>query len=119
MATTSPKSPHKKEEKSLLQEAWEKDSKLVKGVFRNLETPGMALKFSFRKYPQDRLTKYLLEDGKEYDLPVAVVKHLNSGCSYMVHKYAQDSAGKILPMVGKRVSRYQFQPSSYLEASGE
>ena len=39
--------------------------------FSNLETPGARLDFTLQG------NRYHLEDGKEYDLPISVIEHLN------------------------------------------
>lgn len=60
---------------------YEIDNQLETGIFRFLEVPGGTFKFPFRKWTQDKIERYELEDGKEYTLPKKVIDHLND-CYY-------------------------------------
>jgi hypothetical protein len=59
------------------------ESRLVKGIFQDNEVKGGTVKFSFKKFKGDPIQTYAFTDGCEYEIPLAVVKHLNSGCFYM------------------------------------
>lgn len=92
------------------------DRRKLKGVFRDLEVKGGVLKFAFKKWKGDDICFYELHDGQEYELPVAVVKHLNNLC------YHEDSYSKDLisadgrPMKNpnsKKITRFSFQSSEY------
>jgi hypothetical protein len=50
----------KKEASDLLAARHKENTKLVKGVFKNLEAPGGTLEFPFREYPQDPIRLYRL-----------------------------------------------------------
>ena len=56
------------------------DARLIHGRFVNRESPGGTLKFYFKKWKGDKLERYELVDGKDYDLPIGVIKHLVNGC---------------------------------------
>lgn len=88
------------------------DAKLVKGVFQDNEVKGGHVTFPFKKWKGDELKVYTLIDGEEYELPIAVVKHLNSGCCYDQHSYLQDVHGKPLKS-GRKVHRFAFKVSEY------
>ena len=104
----------KKEAADLLAAKHKEDSKLVKGTFKNLECPGGGLEFSFRMYPQDPLCLYRLEDGKSYEVPLAVAKHINVTCNERQHKYIIDIEGnKTIDLVKNR-QRYQFLSNEFM-----
>ena len=104
----------KKTKEDRLEKEWKENSRKVRGIFRCLEAPGNSLNFSFKAYPKDQLTRYSLQDGREYELPLAVIKHINTNCSYPVNEWAQDANGNKLPIIGRRIQRFQFQPLEYL-----
>lgn len=89
---------------------WKEESRLVKGIFRCHEPRGGSVTFSFKKYKWDPTKTYTLVDGHEYELPLAVARHLNQNCNYSVHQHILDSQGKpILDVGGKQVSRMNFE----------
>ena len=88
------------------------DSRMVKGIFQDNEVKGGSVHFFFRKWKGDPVAEYKLIDGKEYELPLGVVKHLNSGCCYEEHSYLMDPQGKHLK-TGRKVHRFSFKSSEY------
>lgn len=60
---------------------YEIDQELITGIFRYLEVPGSTFKLTFKKFIQDEIEKYELEDGKEYTLPKKVIDYIND-CYY-------------------------------------
>lgn len=104
----------KKEASDLLASKHKEDSKLVKGTFKNLECPGGGLEFSFRMYPQDPLCLYKFEDGKAYEVPLVVAKHINQTCNERQHKYIIDVEGKKTVDVVKNRQRYQFLSNEFM-----
>lgn len=107
-------SERKKEAKELLEKQWKEESILVKGVFKNLECPGATESFPFRKYPQDNPMIYTLEDGKTYEIPLAVARHINNTCNEKVHKYIVDSEGKKTIDRTKGRQRFQFLSTEFM-----
>lgn len=95
----------------------QEESKLVKGIFQDNEVKGGCIEFPFRKFKGDPIVFYKLVDGGEYELPLAVVKHLNSNCFYAQDAYSKDLVtvdGK--PMKNpnsKRFHRFSFKVSEY------
>jgi len=66
------------------------ESKPVKGIFRNFETPGGEFTFPYLAYKGDPLAMYKLRDGKEYTIPLGVARHLRHHCEYPVRGWAVD-----------------------------
>lgn len=104
----------KKEVADLLAAKHKEDSKLVKGTFKNLECPGGGLEFTFRMYPQDPLCKYTFEDGKSYEVPLAVARHINVVCNERQHKYIIDMNGQKTIDLVKNRQRYQFLSNEFM-----
>lgn len=104
--------------KKLLEEFMKDELRLVKGIFQNFETPGMALPVHVKKYPGHVFNR-VLEDGKEYEIPLYVARHLNGidvtareidgklgTCSYEVHQYIVDKNG--IPIVSRQKRKHRF-----------
>jgi len=91
-----------------LKKMHKEDSKLVKGRFSCHEPKGGSVKFSFRKYKEDPVKHYHLMDGMEYELPLAVAKHLNN-CGWEVHAHILDKDGNPVVGTGKKEHRFTFQ----------
>jgi len=89
------------------------ESRLVKGKFMCHEPKGGSVKFSFRKYKEDPTKHYHLIDGQEYELPIAVVKHLNN-CGWEIHSNLLDAQGNPYVGTGKIERRFTFQGSDYI-----
>lgn len=70
-----------------------RDSELVVGVFKNMETPGGSLRFGYHKYHNDPYEVYELFDGETYQLPRGVAKHLNNNCFYKEYRHMQGQFG--------------------------
>ena len=87
----------------------DKDRELVRGIFKFYESPGFTLSFCFRKYKEDKTTRYDLQDGGIYTIPLGVAKHLNTNGSYPVHQYAKDEKGNAIQKIGHKVHRFGFQ----------
>jgi hypothetical protein len=104
----------KKEAKELLDKKWKEDSRLVKGVFKNLECPGGSLEFPYREYPQDPYMIYKMEDGGTYEVPLGVAKHINVRCNEKMHEHIVDANGKKTVDVVKGRQRYQFLSTEFM-----
>jgi len=95
----------------------QEESRIIKGVFQDNELKGGTVKFPFKKYKGDKIITYSLTDGCEYELPLAVVRHLNSGCAYTEDSYLNGlvtSDGK--PMKNpnpKKKHRFNFKIAEY------
>jgi hypothetical protein len=106
-----PEKPEKNHQsKALLNKFIEEETKLVKGVFRNFETPGGSSRIQVRKYPGIPMFDMVMEDGKTYEVPLYIARHLNGTdvtaekagkrihtCAYPTHGFKMDSSGT-LPM---------------------
>jgi hypothetical protein len=108
----------KKEAKEKLNKQYKEESKLVKGIFKNIEAPGAGVEFPFIKIPHDPIRYYRFEDNKEYEIPLYLAKHINVTCNEKAVETFKDldnnptSIPKIRT-VPKR-QRYQFLSSEYM-----
>jgi hypothetical protein len=98
---------------------WTEDSKIVRGIFRNHEIPGTSVTFPFRKYKQDHVKEYTLQDGQVYELPRMVATHLNNNCQYTIHKHATDENGKPIAIVGTKIQRFSFYPTDFSDVGAD
>jgi len=86
------------------------ETKLVKGRFRNYETPGGSLRVQIRKYPGIPAFDKMMNDNQMYEVPLYVARHLNGvdkvaeGCNCKINTCAwpthgfQWEADKPMPM---------------------
>lgn len=94
------KAPKKK---TLAEIRREEGDQLFEGRFRNLESPGSELTFTYN------MKKYTLKDGEVTKLPLRVAKHLNN-CYYKVHHTRIDGDVKTPHKdIGKKVDRFAFE----------
>ena len=84
---------------------------MVTGVFRNLETPGQDIKFSYAdsEYPAKF---YKLYHNKEATIPRKVADHVNN-CSYTDKKTIFDSSGNPIGSEEIVIQRFWFGNMSY------
>lgn len=143
VATTEARTVHiTKEAKELakdkLKELIQQETKMVRGIFQNLECPGGAATITVQKYPGVPKFTKTMTDGAEYEIPLYVARFLNGvdisagalgdpnkkdtkigTCSYPVHGFLSkgDSLVKsdynpeiAVPIVGQisRKRRYGF-----------
>lgn len=120
----------KKAAKERLQKLMQEESRLVKGIFKCYECPGASATFSVKKYPNQQTKTYTFTDGKEYEVPLWVARHLNgidaaapelkgkvNSCAYPVHQYHIDAkTGLSSVEVGTVRRRYGFQSLDFMEA---
>ena len=85
-----------------------RDSRLVKGKFQCHEPRGGSVKFSFKAYKGDPVKTYEFHDGHEYEIPLAVARHLNNNCNYPVYSEILGPDGLRTSEVGKKVQRFNF-----------
>lgn len=67
----------KDESKRLLKQFIEEETKIVKGKFRNFETPGTNARIQVKKYAEVPMFDKIMEDGWTYEVPLYVARHLN------------------------------------------
>ena len=96
----------------------QEDARIVKGVFQDNEIKGGSITFPFKKWKGDKIEIYRLIDGQEYELPLGVVKHLNSNCFYQEDAYANGLVtpdGKPLKNPNpKKKHRFSFKVAEYM-----
>jgi hypothetical protein len=93
-----------------------KDRELVRGIFRFFEVPGGNLSFSFRKYREDDIENYSLNDGEIYTLPRGVAHHLSNNCWYPEHAYKNDENSRNVSQVTKKKRRCSFEPLDFMDS---
>ena len=92
----------------------DRDREKVKGMFKFYEVPGGTLSFVYRAYKGDPVEKYTMIDGKIYEIPLGVAKHLNKNGWYPVHKYAKIEGGTEMRL-GEKVHRFGFQSLDFID----
>lgn len=92
----------------------DKDRQKVKGIFQFHECPGGELSFVFRFYREDPIEKFTLQDGKTYELPLGVARHLNQNGWYPVHHYQTDETGAPVMEIGEKRNRYSFRSLEFM-----
>ena len=103
-----------KKASDLCEKARKEDSKMVKGIFKNLEAPGGDVEFAFRKHKGDSIMIYTMKDGETYTIPLGVAKHLNIDTRVPIHSHLCDSEGKPMTCANKFRERYQFLSTEYM-----
>ena len=93
----------------------DKDREMVRGIFRFFEVPGGTMAFSFRKYKEDEIETYTLEDGSIYTIPRGVAHHLSNNCWYPEHAYKMDEQGKPSVQITKKKRRCSFEPLDFMD----
>lgn len=104
----------KKKASELIEKARKEDSKLVKGVFKNLECPGGDLQFAYHAYKGEPTRVYHMIDGDEYEIPLGVAKHINQQCKYRKSKHLIGKDGKRMIVADKPTERYQFVSTDFM-----
>jgi hypothetical protein len=103
----------KKNNEEKLAKMHEADNILVKGIFTCLEPKGGDITFPYRKYKEDKTVNYHFEDGKEYEIPICVAKHLNN-CGWEVNAHLLDKNGDTYVGIGKKEKRFVFQSNELI-----
>jgi len=93
----------------------DKDREMVRGIFRFFEVPGGNMSFSFKKYKQDEVESYSLNDGEIYTIPRGVAHHISNDCWYPEHAYKQDENGRHTTQVTKKKRRCSFEPLDFMD----
>lgn len=105
----------KEEIKKELKRRRERDSQMVKGIFRFHEVPGGTLRFVFKAYKEDPVERYDLVDGTIYTIPLGVALHLNTNVWYPQHAYQLDKDGKPQMQIAKKIRRASFQSLEFMD----
>jgi len=90
------------------------DSKLVKGIFHNMESPGGDLMFAYHAYKGEPTRVYHLIDGHEYEIPLGVAKHINRQCKYKKSRYLVDKDGNRIIGADTPIERYKFVSTDFM-----
>lgn len=93
----------------------DRDREQVRGIFRFYECEGGLLQFIFKKYKEDELESYSLQDGAIYTLPLGVAKHLNQNGWYPEYHYAPSIDGPPLAKIKHKIRRFGFQSLEFLD----
>lgn len=109
----------KAEVDAMIKKMRSEDEKLIKGMFEFTEAEGGFFKFTYRKYPGDRIQVYEFIHGEICTVPMGIVKHLN-GTKKKIRRYSnveQPSNGPVkTPREFESISRVRFVPSEFLAA---
>jgi len=89
------------------------DARTVKGVFEFRDLPGGVLEFYDKKWKGEKIQFYKLIDGEEYDLPISVVRKLNSECYMKENSHLLGPDGNHIK-THKKKHRFAFKISEYL-----
>ena len=114
---TGKRSPaEKKKLEEMREKQREEDSRMVTGVFKNLESKGGTAIFPYRVYKEDPYRTYELVDGVTYTIPLGLAKHLNNGTQVNEREYAAgpDGVKKLYTIVRSKRSRFQFLSTEYM-----
>ena len=85
------------------------DRKLVKGLFKYYEIPGGKFSFIFKEHKDDPIKTYEFEDGKVYEIPLGVARHLNKNVWYPKHMHSIDENGNPHVRIGQKIRRVGFE----------
>ena len=97
-----------KEKEAERKRQFEKDHKMIKGIFHFKEVPGGTLCFSYSKYKETPL-RYALVDGETYELPYMVAKHLAKDVFTEVFQNQVDKDGRQIAVATSKIHRTGFE----------
>ena len=91
-------------------------SKMVTGIFKNIEAPGGDLTFSYRRYKEDPIRTYSFLDGQKYTIPLHLAKHINNQTAVPERDYVKNADGtpQLVTMIKSTRQRYQFLSTEYM-----
>ena len=106
----------KKKLEDLRQQKRDEDSKIVTGMFKNLECKGGELKLTYRTYKEDPYRTYTFEDGQTYSIPIGLAKHINKGTNIPEREYATGPDGhkKLYTIIRSKRDRFQFVSTEFM-----
>ena len=90
-----------------------KESRVVKGTFMYHEQPGGTLKFCFRKFKGEPISKWEFKDGEEREVPFYIAKHLKESGIYKTNVKEIGPDGKYKASIPVR--RYSFDVYDFIE----
>lgn len=70
-----------------------KDAQIVRGRFRNYETPGGATEFSLKLHKGDEVVNWLFEDDGVYSVPLGVARHLKENTWSPIYSHVPGEVG--------------------------
>jgi hypothetical protein len=88
----------------------EEEIKLVRGRFRNFESPGGSLRVQIKKYKEVAMFDKTLSDNCEYEIPLYVARHLN-GVDHIAHELNGKINTCSYPVHGHLMSGTEWAPS--------
>ena len=100
--------------KTKLEALIKKDTKMVKGMFKNHEIQGGNVKFFFKKYKEVPVGNYDFTDGEVYTIPYMDAEHINTNCAYPVHEYYRNDENKTQSRIGSKIQRFSFVPLDFV-----
>ena len=80
--------------RKFIETEYKKDHRPVRGIFHFHERPGQSIRFPFRKYRQDPVMHFELEDGQIYTIPYMVARHLAENCYIATSQGGMNEFGK-------------------------
>lgn len=104
----------KKQASGTLRYQRDKDQEKVKGIFKYYEVPGGSVSFVFKEYKEDEVERYDFIDGRTYNIPLGVAKHLNKRGWYPVHEHIKTEDGTTM-RIGEKVRRFGFQSLEFID----
>jgi hypothetical protein len=94
---------------------FQKDQEPVRGIFRFFEVPGGTMGFSYRKWKQEEVTNYSLEDGCIYTIPRGVAHHLVNNCWYPESAFKMNEQGIHNVIISKKKKRCNFESLDFMD----
>jgi len=109
------------------------DIPMVKGTFKNIESPGVGISFPYRGNWKGLIRQYEFWDGGEYTIPEELANHLNghnswSSCHYKTLRWisqtgeevtarpiSHQSMPEFTKSEGKKTARFLFQITERLK----
>lgn len=104
----------RKKASDLVEASCKEESKLVKGIFKNIESSGGDLTFAYRAYKSEPIRVYELIDGESYTIPLGVARHINRQCKYTKSAHLVDKEGRPIVGAGKHTQRYEFISTDFM-----
>lgn len=87
----------------------QEDMRIVRVRFKFDEDPGGTLRFSYKMHKGQPVVKHAFVDGREYELPVGLVRHINQTCRIPVHAHMDLGGASLEIGVAKWIQRASFQ----------
>lgn len=96
----------------------EEHSRMVTGVFKNIESPGGDATVTYHRYKEDPTEVYHFWDGEKREIKLGVAKQINEDCKYTRKARSTDilqqtPSGDWKPVDGKPIERYQFVSTDF------